>query len=310
MKKELKINKIKSHKKTKKVNKKVNKNNKLMKSVFLGGNNNNNYYDYSHNNTHINLNGGSKTGLKKVKTCMCVNYEKMDTTFDYRDGLKCERPVLEGTDFCEKHQDCMKFIKSYMNDFEIDYKPEDWNLKPNIKNSHNCYTYFLNKNNKFVAEKCDKYTKKNDSSKCGELKPQPGDFAELIKNGTLKYKNRDFTCPSMLDKVLKDNPSIKPVKYNEKCPKNSYKGALVVDPNNTYHFYRQNGKSPKGEGTWSHKPGVLSVTDVDASGDTIYFPHLANRNYKKGDDGGINYTAFCSYACVPADSSKVKIYAI
>ena len=299
MKKELKINKIKSHKKTKKVN----KNNKIMKSVFLGGNNNNN------NN---NNNGESKTKLKKVKTCMCVNYDenKTTSTYNYHDGLKCEKPVLEGTDFCEKHQDCMKFIKSYMNEFEIDYKPEDWNLKPNIKNSHNCYTYFLNKNNKFVAEKCDKYTKKNDSSKCGELKPQPGDFAELIKNGTLKYKNRDFTCPSMLDKVLKDNPSIKPVKYNEKCPKNSYKGSLVVDPNNTYHFYRQNGKSLKGDGTWSHKPGVLSVTDVDASGNTIYFPHLADRNYKKGDDGGINYTAFCSYACIPADSSKVKIYAI
>ena len=41
-------------------------------------------------------------------------------------------------------------------------------------------------------------------------------------------------------------PSITESKYYEKCPPGSYKGSIVVDPGNTYHFYRQNK-----DGTWS-----------------------------------------------------------
>ena len=53
-----------------------------------------------------------------------------------------------------------------------------------------------------------------------------------------------------------------------------YKGAMVVDRGNTFHFYRQNK-----DGTWSHKPGVLPVTNKDASGKKIYVPHFADRDY-------------------------------
>ena len=41
---------------------------------------------------------------------------------------------------------------------------------------------------------------------------------------------------------------------------------MVVDRGNTFHFYRQNK-----DGTWSHKPGVLPVTNKDASGKKYMF---------------------------------------
>ena len=74
---------------------------------------------------------------------------------------------------------------------------------------------------------------------------------------------------------------------------------------NEFDFYRQNK-----DGTWSHKPGVLDVINQDASGQKIYFPHLADRNYRKDDNDGINYTDFCSYLCVPTKTSKVKLFSI
>jgi hypothetical protein len=240
------------------------------------------------------------------KTCLCIDYEKKDSVYtNYFNGTKCTRPSVNGTDFCEKHQDCMGFVKSFMNGSEIPYEPTKWNGTPEILNSHNCYTYFLNNQIKPVAQKCQEYTKHNQQSKCGRLKPQPGDFSELVKNGTLKMKDREYTCPSMTKKVISDNPSIRSARFDEKCPRNSYKGALVVDPNNTFHFYRQNA-----DGKWSHKPGVLEVIDKDASNDPIYFPHLADRNYNKDNNDGINYTDFCEYLCVPNDKSNVKIFSI
>ena len=105
----------------------------------------------------------------------------------------------------------------------------------------------------------------------------------------------------MIEKIINDNPSIQQTSFNKKCPVGSYKGAMVVDPGNTYHFYRQNA-----DGTWSHKPGVLDVTNIDSDGNKIYFPHIASRTYK---NSGINYTDFCSYFCIPK-KDRVNIYAI
>ena len=51
---------------------------------------------------------------------------------------------------------------------------------------------------------------------------------------------------------------------------------MVVDPHNTFHFYRQNP-----DGTWSHKPGTAPISNIDADGKTIYVPHFANRDYSK-----------------------------
>jgi len=262
-------------------------------------------FNYYNSNSNSKSNSNQKIGGQK-KTCMCVDYDVKDTTFvNYKDGKKCQKLAVNGTDFCEKHQDCSKFISTFLNSYELDYDPELWNGNYDLKNSHNCYTYFLNNRIKPVSDKCKQYTKKNQQSKCGKLKPQPGDFSELLKNGNLQMKEREYTCPAMVKKVISDNPSITESKYYEKCPPGSYKGSIVVDPGNTYHFYRQNK-----DGTWSHKPGVLDVINQDASGQKIYFPHLADRNYRKDDNDGINYTDFCSYLCVPTKTSKVKLFSI
>ena len=291
----VKITQIKNNlnKKKKKQKKKTNKMNSY-------GNNNNN------NNNSNNSNIAKKHVGGGPKKCMCIDYEKKDNIYtNYFDGKQCTRLAVNGTDFCDKHQDCMGFVKSFTNNFEVPYEPDKWNKVPEILNSHNCYTYFLNNQVKPVMEKCRQYFDDKIETRCGKLKPQPGDASELLKNGTLKLKDYEYTCSSMLKKVIADNPSITPIKFNQKCPNGSYKGALVVDPNNTFHFYRQNK-----DGTWSHKPGILKVADKDAAGEKIYFPHLADRNYKKNNTSGLNYTDFCNYLCVPTNTSNVKLFSI
>ncbi len=281
-------NNHRNKRKTKKKSKKYNNNNK-----------NKDKESQHQNKEHFKMNGG------KVKKCMCIDFEKKGSAYiNFEDGVKCNEDAVNGTDFCSKHQDCMGFARKFLNKYEIPYEPDLWNKKPNIKNSHNCYTYFLDNQINPVIEKCKKLTSDNKSDKCGDLKPQPGDFYMLVNNGSLDSKNRNYSCKEMNEKILNDNPSIQKTTFNKKCPIGSYKGAMVVDPGNTYHFYRQNA-----DGTWSHKPGVLNVTDLDASGNKIYFPHIANRNYKEGKSSGINYTDFCSYFCIPR-KGRVNIYAI
>ena len=137
-----------------------------------------------------------------------------------------------------------------------------------------------------------------DNSECTDLKPQPGDFDLIKKTGSDITKERIYKCPNMQKKILNDNPSLIPASFNIKCPNKYYKGAMVVDPDNTYHFYRQNNK-----GTWDHKPGISPISNIDASGKEIYIPHFANRNYTdtddKNNDDAINYTHFCGYYCIP-----------
>lgn len=229
------------------------------------------------------------------KTCKCIDYDFKDSSTAKVKGNKCQNKVEEGTDFCKKHQKCLDLIQTkYLNGSELKYDPDKWNKNADVKGSHNCYTYFLNSHIKAVKDKCKDFTSKGTKSKCSKLKPQPGHYKVLTETGSLKFKNRDYTCESMIKEVQGDNPSITKITATQKCPEGSYKGALVVDPYHTYHFYRQNSN-----GLWSHKPGILDVTDKDASGQVIYFPHLADRNYKKEDDDGINYTDFCTYFCVP-----------
>ena len=250
----------------------------------------NTHLNKNNNNVHtINLKGGGK------KKCMCVNFEKKGNAYiNYEEGEKCTKDAINGTDFCEKHQDCMGFSKLFVNGEELEYDPKEWNDKVNVKNSHNCYTYFLNSQINPIYTKCSNLIKDDKLDKCSQLKAQPGDFHKLVSEGTLSNKNRIYSCKDMTKKVLDDNPSIEISSFDKKCKPGSYKGALVVDPGNTYHFYRQNK-----DGSWSHKPGILDVTNVDADGNLIYFPHIANRNYKEKKDNGINYTDFCNYMCVP-----------
>lgn len=205
---------------------------------------------------------------------------------------------------CREYNSCKKMFMKAMSGSEPNYDPDSWS-SPIIEGSHNCYTYFLNDQLPEVARKCRTLCKKKNNckkkiSECSKLKPQPGHLAS--RRGDKKLKNRKFTCKDMTKKILADNYNkklgksvIHPVPFMVKCPKHHYKGAVVVDPNETYHFYRQDSNV-----RWSHKQGTLRVENVDASGKPIYAPHLADMNYNKaGKSGGINYSEFCNYMCVP-----------
>ena len=218
---------------------------------------------------------------------------------------------------CSAYNKCRKIFNHSLNGSEPEYNPDSWD-DPLVEGTHNCYMYFLNDQKDSLKKKCYKLCKENGNgsrkcktkkhSECSNLKPQPGNHAYL--QGNFKGNRRVYSCPAMVDKVLKDNykKGTKKSKiihwdnlthhqqFIKKCPDKHYKGVLVVHPENTYHFYRQDKN-----GRYSHKQGTLRVEDLDASKNPIYVPHLANMNYSKGKKSGINYTDFCGYMCVPSN---------
>ncbi len=253
--------------------------------------------------------------MSRKYTCKCVDYfiDKNNNKYvrqrQRKNGdlieLRCKNKVYKNTNFCKKHQDCPKFLKNFLNNEEEEYNPGKWS-NPYIEGSHNCYAYFLDTIFEDLRKKCTDLCYKNSNEcpkkvkQCRKLIPQPGDY-HLIKNeGSLKNKNYRYTCKEVENKILNDNPSIIKTELIKKCPKNYYKGSMVVDPGNTFHFYRQNKK-----GTWSHKPGTLPVSNLDADRNIIYTPHTANRNYSKPNDSDpINYTNFCGYYCIPKNKKR------
>ena len=254
----------------------------------------------------------------KKGRCMCVDY-KLDNngrfSVKHNQNLhRCNHQKAPGSDFCNKHTQCRGYIRNFLSGYEPqnNKKELDYWKHPYIEGSHNCYSYFLNDRIPSVKEKCHvECLKKNKSGcpkkidSCRSFIPQPGDFDLIRKYGDLKKKKRVYTCPNMEKKISSDNPTLFKVDFNQRCPKNYYKGSMVVDTNHTFHFYRQNS-----DGTWSHKPGTLPVTDKDANEKTIYIPHFSNRNYTekgdKNDEDAINYNDFCGYYCIPSSDYSAK----
>ena len=119
---------------------------------------------------------------------------------------------------------------------EPPYAPAKWNNgKAEIKATHNCYTYMLN----------DLYTVPRKNGK-----PQPGFFLKHMKN--LKFsqnQNKRLSCPSVQKGVSLDNPHIKVMSLKTGgsyvCPRNYYKGFMVVSPGMDYHFARQDNRMLK-----------------------------------------------------------------
>ena len=190
---------------------------------------------------------------------------------------------------CNNYHVCKKFFKMFLSGSEPKYEPEKW-AHPLIKNSHNCYAYFLNDKIPLVKERCRKL-----KNNCDTLKPQPGSISFL--KGMRKSRNNKYTCDRMIQAVLDDNKPIEMSKFDEKCKKGYYKGYMVVDRDHTYHFYRQDDNL-----RWSHKQGTLSVENGDAMDKPIYVPHLSDKNYnKEKNDDGINYNDSCAYMCIPSN---------
>jgi len=163
-------------------------------------------------------------------------------------------------------------------------KDDSYNNNLYTRESHNCYTYFLNLKSSRAFNTC-----KHDFKTAHICRrPQPGYAAQLPR-----LNRRDYTCNTMMKRTLKDNKNL--FKTTKKsCPKSHYKGALVVAPYRDFHYYRLND-----DGVWTHKPGYKPSTNVDSDKMPITNPEKANRNY-----GALNYSDFCGYLCVPRSRTK------
>ena len=171
------------------------------------------------------------------------------------------------------------------------FEPEKWNKDKNIKKAHNCYSYALNLIHKDQGELCGKYMNKTKKNFCSMLKPQPGRYAGYVDE---YKKKRIYTCKKVHKRMKKDNPLIRKLRPNQKCPDGYYKMALTIREDLLdYHYYRQD-KS----GLWSHKMGSNAVTNKDASGKVIRDPQFADRG---------RYTIFCGYYMVPNKKSLKRM---
>lgn len=106
-------------------------------------------------------------------------------------------------------------------------------------------------------------------------------------------EKHDKGCNDMVSRLWGDNPDVIPIEFEKRCPGNTSKIALIVDPKRDYHFLRQDT-----DGMWSHKPGAMDVTTLDASGRPILRPDRALFIYNNHKDP-LRYTKFCGYHCVP-----------
>lgn len=154
------------------------------------------------------------------------------------------------------------------------YEPDRWNTD-RIQSSTNCYAYAAND---------------PDGHPYGE-KPQPG-----VRCGCPIDWEDPLDCFVVTAASVCDG--LEPAPSPPTPKKGFYPVALVVAPDQDYHWYRMDSN-----GRWSHKPGHTEATDLDASGNVILNPETANRDY-----GRINYSNFCGYFYVPEGGVKTSSY--
>lgn len=171
------------------------------------------------------------------------------------------------------------------DDTPVDSVNSSYNDNLFVRESHNCYTYFLNLKSKKAVELCKGDFKHHNMCR----RAQPG-----YLSGFPVLKKGDYTCPVIEKRTLADNPNIYKLKsIKDKCDPRFYKGAMVVAPGRDYHYYRFND-----DGFWSHKPGYKPSTRYDSDHNLVLDPKLAGRDY----GGTLNYKDFCGYYCVPRDN--------
>ena len=194
----------------------------------------------------------------------------------------CNRASLAGEPFCAFHiKSCPRV--SPLSGYEPDYEPGRWNLNMKFKRTHNCFAYAMNIFDRKQVKKC------NDL-KCDVSFHQPGEAS-----GYREFSNANpKTCPNLIARVIGDNPSIVISDFTSKCPAHTSKFAIIIDESDDYHFLRQDSNK-----FWSHKPGMMNVTNLDALGHRIWDPKFAYYNYKLLKKNNLNYDIFCSYMCVP-----------
>lgn len=191
------------------------------------------------------------------------------------------------------------------NEYAPIYFPEIWNNSKYIKYTHNCYEYALDDLSLKEANKCNQNYNQLDNvdsikKTCRKTNTfsQPGYYAGFGKNNKV-------TCKNLKNRIMSDNPE--PIMYlsnkEDRCIYKYYKIASVADEENNYfHFYRENL-----DGSWSHKPGSTSATNLDENDDKIN--NLETANMKVNDN--MNYK-ICNYFCVAnnkhliTNSSSIK----
>jgi len=230
---------------------------------------------------------GRRTRKKTYKDKQPKKESRKITKTGSKAQCQCERScrglALPGTHFCKEHMEKCPRI-SPLNGFEPNYEPLLWNIKRSLRETHNCFSYSMNIHDPKQTQMC-----LNDSEDCDAPFHQPGSPSGYRGFSSKKLK----TCPNMVARILGDNPDIRMTTFESRCPVSTSKIALVVDPNEDYHFFRQDSNM-----LWSHKAGARPVKNVDAAGRTIWDPQLAYLNYTDGDSR-LNYSVFCSYLCVP-----------
>jgi hypothetical protein len=167
---------------------------------------------------------------------------------------------------------------SPLSGYEPKYEPYRWNDNPNIKDTHNCYSYAINQivsNRKGLS--------------------QPGYFAQFKNISNKEYRD----CKNFYKRLKKDSPSMYLTSFDKKCKKGYSKAFIALankSYNTDYHFYRQDSNQ-----LWSHKPGSTNVVNIDASKKLIKNPYLANRHYENN-----NYETPCFFFCRPHKLAKTS----
>ena len=167
---------------------------------------------------------------------------------------------------------------------------DSYNRNLFLRESHNCYTYFLNLKSKEALKLCKDDFKHHNMCR----RAQPG-----YLSGFQRLTKKDYKCPEIHKRTLADNSLIYKLKNgDEKCDRRFYKGAMVVAPGRDYHYYRQNDS-----GRWTHKPGYKPSTKYDSNRNLVLDPQWAARDY----GGTLNYKDFCGYYCVPRNDKRKQM---
>lgn len=184
--------------------------------------------------------------------------------------------------------------QSPLSGYEPVYMPRLYNAKKYTQHNHNCFAYAFDIMDLPTVEECNG----NDKEDCKVPFHQPG-----YASGKRRFdESGEKRCFDLFSRLKSDMPAIeiarngRPIDFTDKPAKGYSKIALVIDPKQDYHFYRQDSN-----GFWSHKPGGTPVTNKDTSGRLIYNPALANRDNRDDADNkdGLNYNVFCGFMCVP-----------
>jgi len=185
--------------------------------------------------------------------------------------------------------------------YELDYEPELWNnpydgiINPlpsdtelalmSIQSKTNCYMYALNIQLELNG----------DDNEISLDKRSPGYYSGDEMSSSETTTSLIYSFIEADEEALKemgyDYYSISTIDATTKCPDGAYKVALFINPGNDYHWYRQNP-----DGIWSHKVDDKPVRDIDASGNVIWDPRTADRDYTNA--GGVNYPTFVDFFSV------------